>query len=39
VFEDAAAALSDALSGARRRFPRALANLPAELRAILGALR
>jgi hypothetical protein len=39
VFDGAAAALSDALGGARRRFPRALANLPAELRAILGALR
>jgi len=39
VFADAADALRDSLTGARRRFPRALANLPAELRAILGALR
>jgi hypothetical protein len=39
VFEDAAGALSASLTGARRRFPRALSNAPAELRAILGALR
>jgi len=40
VFEDAPAALDDALRGARRRFPRALVtNLPGELRAMLGALR
>jgi hypothetical protein len=40
VFDDAAAALADALDGAPRRFPRALvSNLPRELRAMLGALR
>jgi hypothetical protein len=40
VLDDAAAALDDALSGARRRFPRALVtNFPGELRAMLGAFR
>jgi hypothetical protein len=40
IFEDAPGALADALEGAPRRFPRALvANLPRELRAMLGALR
>jgi hypothetical protein len=40
VFRDATGALTDALDGARRRFPRALvSNLPRELRAMLGALR
>ncbi len=40
VFENAATALDDALSGGRRRVPRALVtNLPGELRAMLGALR
>lgn len=39
VFEDAERALSDALAGARRRFPRALAeNGPAQVRAFLGAV-
>lgn len=38
IFEDANAALSDCLEGARSRFPRALvSNLPGELRAGLGA--
>jgi hypothetical protein len=40
VFEQAPAALSDALDGARRRFPRALVrNGPTHLRAFLGAVR
>ncbi|MFC4408255.1 hypothetical protein [Haloarchaeobius iranensis] len=40
VFEDAGTRLADSLSGARRRFPRALVtNLPGELRAMLGAFR
>lgn len=40
VFTDAATALEDTLSNARRRFPRALvSNLPGELHAMLGALR
>jgi len=40
VFENAAAGLDDALSGGRRRLPRALlSNFPGELRAMLGALR
>ena len=39
VFEDAADALDDALAGARRRFPRALArNGAGQLRALVGAL-
>jgi hypothetical protein len=39
VFENAAGALDDALTGARDRLPRALVtNLPAELRAYAGAL-
>jgi hypothetical protein len=40
VFEQAPAALSDALDGARRRFPRTLVrNGPTQLRAFLGAVR
>lgn len=40
VFGDATDALAGTLSGARRRFPRALvSNLPGELRAMSGALR
>jgi hypothetical protein len=38
VFEGAAGVLSETLDGARIRLPLALANLPAELRAMLGAL-
>jgi hypothetical protein len=38
IFEGARGALSEALDGARVRFPAALANLPAELRAMLGAV-
>jgi hypothetical protein len=40
VFDGAATALGETLSGARRRFPRALLTaFPAELRASLGAIR
>ncbi|PSQ17376.1 hypothetical protein BRD00_07965 [Halobacteriales archaeon QS_8_69_26] len=40
VFEDAAAALEDALSGARRRFPRALlAHGATQVRALVAAAR
>lgn len=38
VHADAAAALAETFTGARRRFPRALANLPRELRSMLGAV-
>ena len=39
LFEDAAAALSDALSGARRRLPRTLTtDLGAQVRALVAAL-
>lgn len=39
LFENAAPALRTAVDDARRRFPRALWNLPGELKAMLDALR
>ncbi|QGA81869.1 Metallo-beta-lactamase superfamily enzyme [Halomicrobium sp. LC1Hm] len=39
VFDDASAALTDTVTNARARFPRALANAPTEIRAVLDAVR